>query len=79
MSAEVKERFQRREPWPQYAARHGRTTRTLDRWVEEGRIPPPEIINGRKYGNPDVAPKLDETPPANPQHRDPTRCSTAAE
>jgi hypothetical protein len=75
----TRKRFKRREPWPKLADRHGVTERTLDRWVEKKIIPPPEYINGRKYGDADAAPKLDTTPPINPQERDPARNTTEAE
>jgi DNA-binding transcriptional MerR regulator len=39
---------------------HGVSPRTLDRWSAEGILPPPEYINGRKYGDPDVSPRLDQ-------------------
>jgi len=52
-------RPQRREPWPKLAQRHGVNVRTLDRWVVDGIIDAPEYINGRKYGDPDAAPRLD--------------------
>jgi hypothetical protein len=52
-------RFKRREPWPELAKRHGRSTRTLDRWAELGIISKPEVIRGKKFGNPDEAPRLD--------------------
>jgi hypothetical protein len=73
-----RKRFRRREPWPKLAARHGVTDRTLDRWVKAGRIPPPEYINGKKYGDPDSPPALDPDPPINPQHRDPARSNVEA-
>ena len=49
----------RRESWPAKAKRHGVSTRTLDRWAAKGIIDPPEYIRGRKYGDPDAAPRLD--------------------
>jgi DNA-binding transcriptional MerR regulator len=52
-------RPKRREPWSKLAQRHGVSTRTLDRWADDDIIPKPEIINGRKYGDPDAAPRLD--------------------
>jgi hypothetical protein len=53
-------RPKRREPWKKHAQRHGVCTRTLDRWVDDGIIAKPEIIRGRKYGDPDAAPRLDD-------------------
>jgi len=49
----------RRESWPAKAKRHGVSTRTLDRWVVNGVIDPPEYIRGRKYGVADEEPRLD--------------------
>ena len=49
----------RRESWPNKAKRHGVSTRTLDRWAAKGVIDPAEYIRGRKYGDPDAAPRLD--------------------
>lgn len=54
-----RKRPKRREAWPKLAARHGVSTKTLDRWVDDKIIDPPEYINKRKYGNPDAAPRLD--------------------
>jgi hypothetical protein len=48
-----------RKPWPKLAEQHGVNVRTLDRWVDAGIIDAPEYINGRKYGDPDAAPRLD--------------------
>jgi hypothetical protein len=55
-----KKRAKRRAAWRDLAKRHGVSTRTLDRWAVAGLISPPEIINGRKYGDPDEAPRLDD-------------------
>ena len=49
----------RREAWRKKAARHGVSTRTLDRWSAQGIIAPPERINGRKYGDADEEPRPD--------------------
>jgi hypothetical protein len=49
----------RREAWPDKARRHGVTTRTLDRWVKQGKIAAPEYINGRKYGDAIEEPRPD--------------------
>jgi hypothetical protein len=49
----------RRESWPAKAKRHGVSTRTLDRWVEQRIIEPPEYIRGRKYGDADEEPRRD--------------------
>jgi hypothetical protein len=56
-------RGKRRKAWSALAAQHGVSTRTLDRWAADGIIPPPEYINGRKYGDPDIAPRRDQAPP----------------
>jgi hypothetical protein len=52
-------RSKRRSPWSKLAQQHGVSTRTLDRWADDGIVPKPEIINGRKYGDPDAPPRLD--------------------
>lgn len=49
----------RRETWRKYAERHDVSTRTLDRWVEEGIIPPPIKVRKRKYADPDIEPRSD--------------------
>jgi hypothetical protein len=72
-TTQKKKRFKRREPWPKLAQRHGVTDRTLDRWAARGIIDPPEYIQGRKFGDPDSPPRLDTSPPDNPQNRDPAR------
>jgi hypothetical protein len=51
-----KNRAKRLESWKKKAARLGVSTRTLDRWVTQGIIAPPEKINGRKYGDVDDEP-----------------------
>jgi hypothetical protein len=48
------------ETWRAYAERHDVTTRTLDRWVEDGVLPPPTRINGRKYINSNTEPRRDD-------------------
>jgi hypothetical protein len=52
----------RREPWRRLSERLGVSTRTLDRWAQAGIVPPPEYINGRKYGDPDITPQHDHEP-----------------
>jgi DNA-binding transcriptional MerR regulator len=47
------------EAWRKYAERYGVTTRTLDRWVEDGILPEPERIRGRKYLSSDTEPRRD--------------------
>lgn len=69
-AAQRAKRPKRRKPWPQLATQHGVSTRTLDRWVEDNIIDPPEYINGRKYGNPDQAPRLDAKRQKASSHRD---------
>jgi hypothetical protein len=49
-------------PWSQFAAAHGVTTRTLDRWVTREIIPGAQYINGRKYLPADVEPRRDDEP-----------------
>jgi hypothetical protein len=49
----------RLEPWRRLAKRQGVSTRTLDRRVAAGVLPPPIRIKGRKYGDPDVMPRCD--------------------
>lgn len=58
-AAKRKNKNKRREAWKKYAERRGVSTRTLDRWVEAGIIPPPDVINGRKYIDPDTEPRSD--------------------
>lgn len=58
----------RRETWVKLAQRHGVSCRTLDRWAGDGIIPPAEYINGRKYGDPDAPPRLDEKRRGAPAH-----------
>lgn len=48
------------EAWRKYAERHDVSTRTLDRWVEDGVLPPPERIRNRKYMDPNTAPRRDD-------------------
>jgi len=49
-----------REPWWKKAKRHGVCMRTLDRWAERGIISTPEYINGRKYGDANEEPRVDD-------------------
>jgi predicted DNA-binding transcriptional regulator AlpA len=37
----------RRLTKPEVAIRNGVSTRTISRWVEDGSLPPPDIVNGR--------------------------------
>jgi hypothetical protein len=39
----------RRLTKPEVAVRNGVTKRTIDRWVKDGTLPPPDIINGRYF------------------------------
>jgi hypothetical protein len=57
--ADIEPREQRRESWPAHARRHGVSVRTLDRWVAQGILEPPERIRGRKYANPESQPRRD--------------------
>jgi hypothetical protein len=43
----------------QYAERHGVSTRTVDRWSEDGILPEPIRIRTRKYWPTDVEPRHD--------------------
>jgi predicted site-specific integrase-resolvase len=52
----------RRESWRDRAKRLGVSVKTLDRWAQAGILPPPEYINGRKYGDPDDEPRQDGEP-----------------
>jgi DNA-binding transcriptional MerR regulator len=36
-------------PHGQKAVQLGVSTRTLDRWIADGILPPPDRVNGRKY------------------------------
>jgi DNA-binding transcriptional MerR regulator len=45
----------------QKAAQWSVSTRTVDRWVATGILPPPTYINGRKYHHADAAPRHDRT------------------
>jgi hypothetical protein len=53
-----------RMPHGAKARQQGVSTKTIDRWVEEGRLPPPDYINGRKFHSADAAPRLDEGKPS---------------
>jgi predicted site-specific integrase-resolvase len=44
---------------PKKAEQQGVSGRTLDRWVEQGRIDPPDYVNGRKYYDEDSQPRTD--------------------
>jgi hypothetical protein len=52
-----------RLPHSAKARQQGVSTRTLDRWVEEGRLPPPDYVAGRKYHRADSRPSVDATKP----------------
>jgi hypothetical protein len=41
------------------AARFSVSTKTIDRWAQGGILPPPTVINGRKYHNASVKPRPD--------------------
>jgi hypothetical protein len=47
------------EAWRKYAERHDVSTRTLDRWVEDGVLPEPKRIRNRKYMDPNTEPRRD--------------------
>jgi DNA-binding transcriptional MerR regulator len=55
-----KRRGKKRESWTQRAKRLGVSTRTLDRWVEAGILDAPEYVRGRKYGDANEVPRLDQ-------------------
>jgi hypothetical protein len=55
----AKKRAKRLGTWAKKAAGHGVSTRTLDRWAEDGRINKPTYINGRKFGDLDETPRSD--------------------
>jgi hypothetical protein len=56
-NSSLERREKRRESWPNKAKRLGVSVRTLDRWVIQGIIAAPEVINGRKYGDADEEPR----------------------
>jgi len=58
-TSERPKRGRRLESWPKKARRHDVSTKTLDRWAEQGKISKPERINNRKYGDADETPRLD--------------------
>jgi predicted site-specific integrase-resolvase len=46
-------------PYARYAERKGVTTKTLDRWVAKGILPPPKRVNNRKYLDENIQPRQD--------------------
>jgi predicted site-specific integrase-resolvase len=46
-----------REPKRRFAERWGVSTKTIDRWVHDGLLEEPEIINGRAYFRTDAPPR----------------------
>ena len=46
-----------REPKRRFAERWGVSTRTIDRWVQDGLLEEPEVINGRAYFRTDARPR----------------------
>jgi predicted site-specific integrase-resolvase len=46
-----------REPKRRFAERWGVSTRTIDRWVQDGLLEEPEVINGRAYFRIDARPR----------------------
>jgi hypothetical protein len=52
-----------RLPHSAKARQQGVSTKTIDRWVEEGRLPPPDYVNGRKFHRADSRPQPDATRP----------------
>ena len=59
MSDTTKRREPHRELASKHAERRGVSVKTLDRWVEQGILPPPVRINNRKYFNADAKPRGD--------------------
>jgi hypothetical protein len=53
-------KIKRRVPHNVYARLWGVVGRTVDRWEKAGRVPPADIVNKRKYRDPDVGPRLDD-------------------
>jgi hypothetical protein len=47
-------------PKPKKAEQQGVCTKTIDRWVEQGRLPKPKIVNGRVYHRVDAEPRYDD-------------------
>ena len=45
------------EPKRRFAERWGVSTRTIDRWVQNGLLEEPEVINGRAYFRADAHPR----------------------
>jgi predicted site-specific integrase-resolvase len=58
MSDQAKKQ-QQLEAWRKYAERHDVSTRTLDRWVEDGILREPVRIRGRKYIPSNTEPRQD--------------------
>jgi hypothetical protein len=54
-----KKKIKRRMAWARLAHHYNVSYRTLDRWALLGVVEPPEIINGRKFGDADEQPRLD--------------------
>jgi hypothetical protein len=49
-------------PNTEFAKMLGVSTRTLWTWADEGILPAPTVIRGRKYWDPAVRPKAEATP-----------------
>lgn len=46
-----------REPKRRFAERWGVSPKTIDRWVQNGLLEEPEVINGRDYFRTDARPR----------------------
>ena len=58
-----KEAGKRLFPTSEVGARYNRSSRTIDRWVREGVIPPPFYIRGLKYWDEEELDRCDEARP----------------
>jgi hypothetical protein len=52
-------RGRRRESHSVFAERLGVSPRTVDRWIEQGILPQPDYVRGRKYWDPATKPRRD--------------------
>jgi hypothetical protein len=63
-----KEAGKRLLPTSGVGARYNRSSRTIDRWVREGVIPPPRYIRGLKYWDEEELDRCDEARPRESAH-----------